>query len=78
MKKNKYSLVEIIWVDSSFNSGWHSQTSYSTPSECRTVGYLTHKKNGCVNVSMNLSPESRGETMAIPSQCVKSIRKIKL
>ena len=75
MKKRR--LVEVEWIDSSFNSGWHANTTYSTVSECRTVGYLTHKDKHVVNVSMNLSPESRGETMAIPRQCVKSIRKVR-
>jgi hypothetical protein len=75
-KKQKFSLVEVEWLDSSFNGGWRSHDTYSTPETCRTVGYLTHKDKDVVNVSMNVSPEQRGETMAIPKKMVKRIRKL--
>lgn len=75
MKKCK--LVEVMWIDSSFSAGWKTRSTYSAPEMCRTVGYLTHKDKKCVNVSMNLSSESRSETMAIPRANVKSIRKVR-
>ena len=75
--KKKDKLVEVVWLDSSFTAGWRPRTTYSTPETCRTVGFLTHKDKLCINVSMNTSPESRGETMAILRVNVKSIRKVR-
>ena len=75
--KKKYPLVEVVWVDSAFSQGWHSHTTYTPPTECRTVGYLTHKTKECVNISMNVHEEQRAETMTIPRACVKSIRKVR-
>ena len=76
MKKNP-QLVEVEWIDSAFNAGWFKRTTYSTVAQCRMVGYLTHKSRKVVNVSMNLSPDDRGETMAIPRSCVRKIRKVR-
>lgn len=73
----KPPLVEVEWIDSCFNPGWHKNDTYSEPSRCRTVGYLTHKGKDCLNISMNVTDQDRGETMAIPRVCVKSIRKLR-
>jgi hypothetical protein len=75
MKKPK--LVKVKWIDSAFNAGWYPHATHSTLARCETVGYLTYASRKSINVSMNLSPESRGETMAIPRSCVKSIKRLR-
>ena len=73
-------LVEVKWVDSAFNQGWRLKYDSDTSiSECKTVGYLIKKNKKQLVIAMNVNDDGGyGEAMAIPIECVKSIKKVKI
>ena len=73
-------MVEVSWHDSSSAAGWQKEPETALL-ECWTAGYLVHRDNKSVVVALNCSSERSssgfGDTMTIPSSCVKKIRKLR-
>ena len=73
----RYPLVEIEWIDSAFNPGWHKADTVRDVAYCKTTGYLVEKNKKRINVAMNVADNGDyGEAMAIPRSCVTKIRKL--
>lgn len=75
----KMRLVQVKWVDSALNIGWKSRYSKETSiSKCKTVGYLVKKNKKQLVIAMSVN-DSGGysEAMAIPIECVKSVKGVK-
>lgn len=73
-------LVEVLWLDSAFHTGWKNSRVSVDISHCRTTGYLVERNKHRVVVAMHSEDGvdgSYGEAMAIPRACVKKIRRLR-
>ena len=70
----------VDWVDSAFTPGWRLSTSEApTYSLCRTVGYLVEQSKKQVVIAMNVNEDGGyGESMAIPREIVRKVKKVNL
>lgn len=86
-KIEKYSVVEIVWIDSVHSSGWRWEKSQTFGSKKeithKTVGYLLdqNKQTTVVTQSMKIKIEEDGDrcidaVMEIPNVAIVSIKKI--
>ena len=82
----KLPIVEVEWTDSAATKGWSRDPKQFTGpgvcggvSHCRTVGYLLERNSNQVVVVQNQADdtESLGEGMAIPTSCVKRIKRLR-
>ena len=87
-KRDKLQLVVVDWVDSASTRGWRGKKETavqdSGTTECSTGGFLLARDKKCVRIAQNkhntyLSDgyeDHVGDIMAIPTQCVRRIRKL--
>lgn len=74
--------IEIEWIDSCTHGRWESAEFHrenSSPTTCRTIGYIVASTPKKVVVAQSMSKDTGGvaDTMAIPRSCVLSIKHIK-
>jgi hypothetical protein len=73
-------IVEIEWVDSATTRGWGAREMFlgTGIAVCRTVGYvLEHTKKQIVVVqSICIDTGNYADSIAIPTRCIKRLRRI--
>ena len=85
MKKPRWPLhvrVEVEFVDSCTRGTWSSLEEHrreSSPSLCRSVGYLLERTATHVTVAQSISSHSQSvaDTMSIPRACVRAIKRLR-
>jgi hypothetical protein len=78
----KYPLIVIEWVDSCYEPRWHLDEPTTTPTRCRSVGWLVHDGRDAKVVAPNIGDEDHGELqrngeMTIPACAIKRMRRIR-
>ena len=75
----KIDVVEVKWVDSSFQHGWRKEDEFRTkPANVVSYGMLVRKDKDLVVVSLTYCADGEdfADGMAIPRCAIKSIEKI--
>ena len=81
MPLKKYQLVEVEWMDSCTDRGWHSREEYLKTiavDRCRTAGYLLKSSRTSLTVVQSQSDLTGNltDSITIPRSAVKSVRKL--
>jgi hypothetical protein len=82
-----FTLIEILWVDSVHDSGWHKMSEHEEEMKTaekqmihKTVGYIIHESKisiaVCQSYGLNRKDPTLDSVMQIPKKCISKIKKI--
>lgn len=69
--------VRVIWIDSTYDDGWHYLTTKKAPplSPIVTTGFITGCHHDSIEVSSTMGAErGRLNPLRIPWGCIKSVK----
>ena len=77
-----YPLVLIEWADYCYEPKWHMDEPTTTPTRCRSVGWLIHDGRDAKVIASHIGDEDRGKLqrngeMTIPSCAITRLRRIR-
>ena len=79
MKRKKFKLVRVYWLDSNSESGW-TRTICNKNTKCVSVGYLLAKNKQALTLTANLTKErdiQRCGSMTIPRVAITKIETLR-